>query len=141
MKMILHKIVLSSLVSLTLFSMVACHDAVRTPRPTPDMADIAGCYALVSVNAKSVPTTVIHEGATLEVRAGTCTFGTDGRCRTTTVFVPPSGREVVREVGAVYSKAGAELTMRWDGAGMTTGSVDGNIFTMHNEGMVFVYRK
>ena len=26
-------------------------------------------------------------------------------------------------------------------AGMTTGSVDGNIFTMHNEGMVFVYRK
>jgi hypothetical protein len=31
--------------------------------------------------------------------------------------------------------------MRWDGAGMTTGSVDGNIFTMHNEGMVFVYRK
>jgi hypothetical protein len=31
--------------------------------------------------------------------------------------------------------------MQWEGAGTTVGTVEGNDFTMNNEGMVFVYRK
>ena len=31
--------------------------------------------------------------------------------------------------------------MQWQGAGMTTGTVEGNTFTMENEGMVFVYQR
>jgi hypothetical protein len=31
--------------------------------------------------------------------------------------------------------------MQWKDAGKTVGSIDGNTFTMENEGMVFVYRK
>jgi hypothetical protein len=31
--------------------------------------------------------------------------------------------------------------MRWQGAGMTIGSVAGDTFTMNNEGMVLAYRK
>jgi hypothetical protein len=32
-------------------------------------------------------------------------------------------------------------TCWWDGAGTTTGTVDGTTFTMDNEGMLFVYRR
>jgi hypothetical protein len=31
--------------------------------------------------------------------------------------------------------------MKWEGAGITTGTIDGDTFTMDNVEMVFVYRK
>lgn len=120
---------------------VACRAAPRTPVPTPDMAEIAGHYTLVEVDGRAVPTTVDHDGTALEIRSGTFSIGSDGRCSTTTVFVPPSGRELAREVHAVYAKDGPRLTIWWDGAGTTAGSVDGATFRMDNEGVMFVYRK
>jgi len=119
----------------------ACHGVARPPQPTPDMAEIAGTYALVRVDGKEIPATVLHEGAALEVRSGSFTFGVDGTCRTVTVFVPPSGREATREVTATYAKDGTKLTMWWNGAGVTTGTIDGRQFTMDNHGMLFVYRR
>lgn len=101
----------------------------------------AGVYSLVSVDGKPVPASVSHEGASLQVRSGTFTFNADGTCSTKTVFVPPSGSEVAREVSATYTRQGSKLTMRWEGAGTTAGTVEGDTFTMNNEGMVFVYRK
>jgi hypothetical protein len=104
-------------------------------------ADPTGVYALVSVNANPVPASVSHDGTTLQVRSGSFTIKADGTCGTKTVFVPPSGTEATREVSATYTKEGSKLTMQWQGAGMTTGTIEGNTFTMHNEGMVFVYKK
>jgi hypothetical protein len=101
----------------------------------------AGVYALVSVDGKDVPASVSHDGVALQVLSGTFVIHDDGRCSSKTVFVPPSGSEMEREVSATYSKDGDLLTMQWEGAGMTTGSIDGNTFTMNNEGMIFVYRK
>jgi hypothetical protein len=54
--------------------------------------------------------------------------------------VPPHP-DVHREVNATYTQNGAELTMRWQRAGMTKGRINGNEFTMNNEGMIFFYRK
>ena len=82
----------------------ACHGVTRPPQPTPDMAEIAGTYALVRVDGKEIPASVLHEGTALEVRSGSFTFGADGTCSTVTVFVPPSGREATREVTATYAK-------------------------------------
>ena len=31
--------------------------------------------------------------------------------------------------------------MQWEGAGTTTGTAQGDNFTMDNEGMIFVYKK
>jgi hypothetical protein len=31
--------------------------------------------------------------------------------------------------------------MRWEGVGMTAGTVEGDTFTLKNEGIVLVYRK
>jgi hypothetical protein len=104
-------------------------------------SDPTGDYALVSVSGSPVPASVDHDGVKLQVRSGTFTIKADGTCSTKTVFVPPSGSEVAREVSATYTKEGSKLTMQWKGAGMTTGTVEGNTFTMNNEGMLFVYRK
>lgn len=108
--------------------------AGRSPNPSGD-------YLLASVNGQPVPATVSHDGASLQIRSGSCTFGADQSCSTTTVFVPPSGREVTRTATATYTARGADLSLRWKGAGFTSGKVDGATFTMNNEGMVFVYRK
>ncbi len=104
-------------------------------------ADFAGVYALVYVNGNSVPANITHEGAALKVRSGTFTINADGTCSTKTVFVPPSGAEVAREVSATYTKDGSKLTVQWKGAGITVGTIRGNTFAMDNEGMVFVYKK
>jgi hypothetical protein len=88
-----------------------------------------------------VPASVSHEGVALQVRSGTFTFKADGTCSTKTTFVPPSGSEIAREVSATYTKVGSKLTMQWQGAGTTTGTIEGNTFTMDNEGMVFAYKK
>ena len=68
-------------------------------------------------------------------------IGADGTCSSKVVFGPPSGSEVTREVKASYTQQGAKLTMKWEGAGTTTGTVEGDTFTMNNEGMIFAYRR
>lgn len=103
--------------------------------------DPTGVYALVSVNGNQVPASVSHDGTALQVRSGMFTIKADGTCSTKTVFVPPSAPEVTREVSATYTKAGSKLTMQWQGAGTTTGTIEGSAFTMNNEGMLFVYKK
>jgi hypothetical protein len=126
---------LCCLLSLGLF-LSACKQA-----QVANSSDLAGVYTLISVNGKTVPASVTHEGAALQVRSGSFTINNDGTCGTKTVFVPPSGAEATREVNATYTQDGSKLTMQWKGAGTTTGTVESNTFTMNNEGMVFVYRK
>jgi uncharacterized lipoprotein YajG len=131
--------ILVSLISLTAagFLLTAC--AFR--QGTAPAADITGTYALVSVNGKPLPASVAHGKDPLEVRSGNLTINSDGTCASTIVFVPPSGKEVTRNVTATYTREGSTLNMQWKGAGQTTGTVQGNTFTMHNEGMLFAYRK
>jgi hypothetical protein len=103
--------------------------------------DITGVYALVSVDGAKVPTTISHDGARIEVRSGTFTIKADGTCSSKMDFVPPTGAETTRVVKATYTRQGSNLEMRWEGAGMTRGTVRGNTFTMNNEGMTLSYQK
>jgi hypothetical protein len=103
--------------------------------------DISGVYKLVSVDGKPVPADIVHDQVTLQVRSGTFTLGTNGTCSTSTSFVPPNGTEVTREVSATFTRDGSNLTMTWKGAGLTVGTIDGDTFTMDNEGIKFVYKK
>lgn len=100
-----------------------------------------GAYALVSVDGKNVPCVVDHEGHSITVKSGTFDIKADGTCVSKVAFAVPSGGDVSRDVEATYSRTGAKLVMQWKGAGTTTGTVDGDTFTMNNEGMVFAYRK
>ncbi len=103
--------------------------------------DPAGVYALASVDGKTVPCDLAHEGATITVKSGIFTIQADGHCNSQITFSVPPGKDVNREVKAAYTRQGNELTMQWEGAGTTIGNVDGTTFTMTNEGMVFVYQK
>ena len=42
---------------------------------------------------------------------------------------------------ATYTRHGSELTMQWQGAGTTVGTLTGDTFTMNNEGMMLAYQK
>jgi hypothetical protein len=103
--------------------------------------DPVGSYTLASVNGKQVPCTVTHEGASPTIKAGKFVINQDGTCSSKVSFSMPGGGDSSREVKATYKRDGSKLTMQWDGAGITTGTVEGDTFTMNNEGMVFAYRK
>ena len=101
----------------------------------------AGNYTLLSVNGSTVPCTLTHEGSSISIKTGVFIINSDGTCSSKIVFTLPSNEEASRVVKATYTREGTKLTMKWEGAGMTTGNVISNTFTMNNEGMVFVYRK
>lgn len=101
----------------------------------------AGAYALVSVDGKNVPCSVQHDGHSLAVHSGAFTINGDNTCVSKMDFTAPNGVKASREVKATYTQKGDTLTMKWEGAGMTEGTVKGNTFTMNNEGMVLAYRK
>jgi len=103
--------------------------------------NLAGNYTLVSVNGKPVPCVVSHEGQDVTVKSGAFGIRADGTCTSTSVFSVAGHPDVNRVGEAAYTVSGFELTMRWKGAGMTKGTVNGDVFTMNNEGMIFVYRK
>lgn len=110
--------------------------------PPPAQISPSGVYSLVSIDGKPVPCALTHDGATVTVKSGVYTFSGDGTCQSKTVFaIAEHNRDVNREVKATYTQDGATLTMRWEGAGMTTGTLAGDAFTMNNEGLIYVYRK
>lgn len=101
----------------------------------------AGIYQLVSVDGQNVPCNLTHEGVTMIIKSGAFTLNADGTCASLMVFSVPPHPENRREVTATYTRQGAELTMRWQGAGMTKGQIKGSEFTMNNEGMILLYRR
>jgi hypothetical protein len=101
---------------------------------------LAGTYRLVSLDGNKVPCTVQHEGVTMNVKSGGFTINSDGTCSSKMVF-SVSGKEASREVKATYTREGSKLTMKWEGAGTTKGTLESDTFTMNNEGMILVYKK
>ena len=118
--------------------------AARKQAASVRMKEMAGVYSLVTINGKKVPASIDHEGSLLQIRSGSFTIAADGKCSSRMSFVPPSRPETTLDRAATYNLAGQNLNMlnmQWEGAGTTTGTVEGNTFTMQNEGMVSVYRK
>jgi hypothetical protein len=130
-------IALTLLALILLLALTGCESRSRDA----EKSNPAGVYSLISVDGQSVPCKLTHEGTTMTVKSGAFTISTNGSCSSQITFsVPPRG-DMSRVVNATYTSRGAELTMRWEGAGVTTGNIRGNTFTMNNEGMVFSYQK
>ncbi len=119
---------------------LVCAGCKQDAKVTADINPV-GTYALISVDGKNVPCAIEHDGHAVNIKSGSFIINADGTCNSRMVFSPPSGGDATREVKASYTRQGSELTMRWEGAGMTTGTVKGDTFTMNNEGMVLAYRK
>jgi len=102
---------------------------------------LAVLLLLALTGCKSVPCNLTHEDAAMVVKSGSLTFNADGTCRSFSIFSLPPHPDIQREVNATCTQNGAELTLRWNGAGITQGQLHGDTFTMNNEGMIFCYRK
>ena len=102
--------------------------------------DPVGSYTLVNIDGKALPCLVAHEGSPT-VKSGLFDIRADGTCTSKVTFSTPSGGDIVRVVNATYTREGSKLTMRWQGAGTTTGRLERDAFTMDNEGNIFAYRK
>lgn len=113
----------------------------RGQETNPPALQPAGVYALVSVDGKTVPGTINHEGTAMDVQSGRFTITTNGQCFCHMVISVGDRKNMVCDTRATYTLKGVELTMQWQGAGQTTGVIAGRTFTMGNEGMAFVYRK
>ena len=74
----------------------------------------------------------------MTIQSGSFSINADGTCSSKMSL---AGRDAAIEVKATYTQEGPKLTMKWQGAGMTIGTIEGETFTMNNEGMVFAYRK
>ncbi len=109
--------------------------------PSSPAGNPAGTYTLQSVDGKEVPCTTDHDGHKLTIQSGQFDIKAGGTCSSRMVFSVEGGNETTREVKATYTLDGSTLTMKWRGAGTTTGTVDGDTFTMTNEGMVLAYQK
>jgi hypothetical protein len=134
----LPRIVAVSLLAVFLLLVLAgCKNAA----PVTAGVDPTGVYTLVSVDGKTVPCNLTHEGVAMIVKSGTFTINGDGTCRSLSTFAVPPHPDIHRNVQAAYTQQGAELIMHWKGAGTTTGQVNGDQFTMNNEGMIFSYWK
>lgn len=118
-------------------ALAACQTGVQTA----DGNDVTGIYYLMEVDGSAVPAMVDHDGQALEVRSGTFFISGDGSCFSRTRFVPPGGTEMTREVNAKYQVEDSRLIMKWENAGTTEGTVEGDVFTMDNHGMIFVYSR
>lgn len=101
----------------------------------------AGDYALESVNGLAVPCTVDHQGRSMKIKSGSFAMSADGACRSSIVLTAPNGKDVTKEVKAAGVRTGNQVSFKWEGAGRTSGEIDGTKFTMENEGMKFAYRK
>ena len=128
---------LSLLVVLLLLALTGC----KNQTPVTASLNPVGDYTLVSIDGRNVPCNLTHEGAAMIVKSGSFTINADGTCRSFTTFAVPPHPDVHREVKATYTQNGVALVMRWQGAGLTQGQINGNEFTMNNEGMLFSYRK
>jgi len=134
---------LAGVLLLMALGLTGCNQTSQSSVNTGPIAEtqIAGDYALISVDGKAVPCVLSHEGQDVTVKSGKFTINADGTCQSLSTFSVPSHSDVNRVVEATYTRSGAELTMTWKGAGMTKGTISGDSFTMNNEGMIFVYRK
>ena len=113
---------------------------ISSPGAIGQIPNATGIYTLIEVNGKTLPTTVSH-GAQLEILSGTFTITADKTCTSKIAIRVPNGEVVVKEVKASFTQEGSTLTMKWEGAGITLGTVEGDTFTMNNEGMIFTYKR
>lgn len=99
-----------------------------------------GTYALVTINGNTLPYTIKSEGGVI-AKSGSFTINADGTCSSKIILSRPAGDDATMEVKATYTLKGSTLTMKWQGAGTTTGTIEENKFSMVNEGVTFAYRK
>lgn len=123
------------------FLLIGCALLLAACQPGVRPAAVTGIYYLTSVDGVAIPGDVSHDGTEIFIASGTFIISADGTCNSVTNFGPPGVETMRRETRAKYVAEGNRLTMTWEGAGVTHGTVEGDIFTMDNHGMIMEYTR
>lgn len=102
---------------------------------------VVGRYKLVAANGVPVPATIAVRYAQIKVHSGDFTIRADGTCSTTTVFSPPAGGKETRLSHGFWDNSGNKIAMQWQGAGKTSAKLSGDLLTLDNHDMQFVYQR
>jgi hypothetical protein len=130
----------SKLVMMGLSVMGLCLPAGRAASDTTQTSDHQGTYTLVTVNGNKLPYTPPHKGGAPQVLSGNITLNADGTFASAMSYNLPTG-VVSQQFSGTYTRDGSRFSLQWKGAGTTTATLEGNTFTMDNEGSLFAYRR
>lgn len=101
-----------------------------------------GAYTLVSVDGHALPYSPYHEGQqSPRIIAGSIKLREGGAFVSSMSFSRPVGGPMIRQFEGTYVKEGDDYLLRWEGAGQTQVTIEGDTLTMNNEGNLFVYPK
>lgn len=104
-------------------------------------ADASGTYTLSTIDGDKLPCKPAHEGGAPEVKSGAITLNPDGTFTSIMSYGLPDGKTASRDFSGTYTCERNSFTLQWKGAGTTTAELQGDTFTMNNEGMLLAYRK
>ena len=103
--------------------------------------DYTGIYNLITIDGNNLPYTPSHEGNTLQVQSSTFILNTDAAFEMTMTYKRQSGEIFNQDFSGTYTLNNYTFTFHWQGAGKNTAALEGDSFTMNNEGLLFLYRK
>lgn len=118
-----------------------CLPAARAVSGTTQTADHTGTYTLVTIDGNKIPYAPPHKGGGApQVVSGAITLNGDGTFTSAMSYNLPTG-VASRQFSGTYTRNGSRFSLQWKGAGTTTATLEGNTFTMDNEGLLFAYEK
>jgi hypothetical protein len=118
--------------------LVACNQGSKTE----ESYDFTGTYNLVSVDGHAVPYAPIHEGQQApEIVSSSISLKDDGTFSMVMSYTNPSGGTISNDFTGTYTSQGSDFNLKWEGAGQTKVTIEGDTLTLNNEGMLFVYQK
>jgi len=105
-------------------------------------ASEVGTYVLVTLNGRSLPTTIPEAGTSIEVISGSLTLAADRTVRVSTTYRSAAGAAAsTSEVSGTYSLQGSTLTFSYSNGGRNTATLSGATLQMLNEGVTWLYQK
>jgi hypothetical protein len=116
----------------------------------PSLQALVGSYRLLSIDGHAIPFTPVHPGtpanapAAPEVLASTMVVRPDGSFIMAMSYRSTSGdtqRFMANPFSGTCAVDGDAYVARWDGAGRTRLTLTHDTLVVHNEGLVFAYRK
>ena len=121
-----------------------------TGAQAPSLQTLVGSYRLLTIDGHAIPFSPVHPGmpanapAPPEVIASTMVVRPDGSFIMAMGYRSTAGdtqRFMANPFSGICAVEGDGYVARWDGAGQTRLALTHDTLVVHNEGMVFTYRK
>ncbi|HSF81690.1 MAG TPA: hypothetical protein VLA49_10675 [Anaerolineales bacterium] len=102
----------------------------------------SGTYNMVSIDGNELPYAPTHEGQQgPEIVGGSLTLEVDGTFAFAMDYQIPGGKMQSSKMRGDYTIEASECTLKWQGAGMTACTWEGDQLSFNNEGLIFAFQR